>query len=88
MAKRRNNTPMKVRARAGVRRVWHGRARSPHTLNPRTAHAPILHIHIILAPQRFQHLVATTYAYVRPAAYYGFIPFVLYVGMNGDAAPR
>lgn len=38
--------------------------------------------------QRLQHLVATAYGYVRPAAYYGFIPFVLYVGMNGDAAPR
>lgn len=32
--------------------------------------------------------MATTYGYVRPVAYYGFIPFVLYVGMNGDAAPR
>ena len=83
MAKRRNNTPMKVRA--CVRRVcvWHGipRSTTPSGSCPNHAHNPN-------HPQRFQHLVATTYAYVRPAAYYGFIPFVLYVGMNGDAAPR
>lgn len=53
--------------------------RNQSFLTQTTSHARI--------PQRLTHLVSTTYAYVRPAAYYGFIPFVLYVGMLGDAAP-
>lgn len=39
-------------------------------------------------PQRLKFLLTTGYAYARPVAYYGMIPFVLYVGMNGDAAPN
>ena len=39
-------------------------------------------------PQRLKHVVALGYSYCRPVAYYGMIPFVLYVGMNGDAAPN
>ena len=38
--------------------------------------------------QRLKHVVALGYSYCRPVAYYGMIPFVLYVGMNGDAAPN
>lgn len=38
--------------------------------------------------QRLKHVMALGYNYCRPVAYYGMIPFVLYVGMNGDAAPN
>lgn len=38
--------------------------------------------------QRLKHVMALGYRYCRPVAYYGMIPFVLYVGMNGDAAPN
>lgn len=37
--------------------------------------------------QRLKHVISTGYSLFRPVAYYGMIPFVLYVGMNGDAAP-
>lgn len=50
-----------------------------HTLTPFPA-LPLL--------QRLKHVVALGYSYCRPVAYYGMIPFVLYVGMNGDAAPN
>lgn len=87
MAKRRNNTPMKVRRCAcfwidpSNRDVECGRPSMPLSMTP-SSH--FTH----KTTQRFTHLVTTTYTYVRPAAYYGFIPFVLYVGMMGDAAPR
>lgn len=44
--------------------------------------------HISPSPQRLKHVIKLGYNFCRPVAYYGMIPFVLYVGMNGDAAPN
>lgn len=59
-----------------------------HTHIPNSPSSPTLtylpHTHA----QRLKGLLVMGYAYARPVAYYGMIPFILYVGMNGDAAPN
>jgi hypothetical protein len=91
MAKGKKSTPMKVRKHTippssipSMHTGTHAHRLTHLTLFPPFHPPPNLPTHA----QRLKFLLVTGYAYARPVAYYGMIPFVLYVGMNGDAAPN
>lgn len=70
----------------GVCEVERGKGRREGVLR---GFALIAHLaHISPSLQRLKHVITLGYNFCRPVAYYGMIPFVLYVGMNGDAAPN
>ncbi len=99
MAGRKKSTPMKVRTVVVWKNVWRQsggpqpqraasalRAASDAPPPLRPLPNPLIPPHPTII-QRLKHVATLGYTYLRPMAYFGMIPFVLYVGMNGDAAP-